>query len=129
MRFDCAGERSARRLAISSSPLFIGGTMRMLLAAALAALGVLSPAQAQDKTVSRKPLDPALAKMAEMIGGIWSNDNPKFRVEFHYDWAFNQTAVRGIGVIDKGGANETPVEAMFGWDADKKTVYYLDHHG
>jgi uncharacterized protein YndB with AHSA1/START domain len=90
---------------------------------------LLPPAQAEDKTTSRKPLDPALAKMAAMIGGVWSNDNPKFRVEFRYDWAFNQTAVRGQGTIDKGGANETPVEATFGWDPHKKTVYYLDQHG
>jgi uncharacterized protein YndB with AHSA1/START domain len=67
--------------------------------------------------------------MAEMVGGVWSNDNPKFLVEFRYDWVFNHTAVRGIGIIDKGGANETPVEATFGWDPDKKTVYYLDQHG
>ena len=67
--------------------------------------------------------------MADMIGGVWSNDNPKFRVGFRYDWAFNQTAVRGIGIIDKGGPNETPVESTFGWDPAKKTVYYLDQHG
>jgi uncharacterized protein YndB with AHSA1/START domain len=103
--------------------------MRILLFAALAALGLLSAERAEDRTVPQKPRDPALAKMAEMIGGVWSNDNPKFRVEFRYDWAFNQTAVRGIGIIDKGGPNETPVEATFGWDPDKNTVYYLDHHG
>ncbi len=103
--------------------------MRTVLLAALAMLGALSPARAEDKPVPRKPLDPALAKLAEMIGGVWSNDNPQFRVEFRYEWAFNQTAVRGIGVIGKGGANEAPVEATFGWDPDKKAVYYLDQHG
>jgi len=103
--------------------------MRILLLATLTMLGPLSTARAQDKSTPQKPLGPVLAKMAEMIGGVWSNDNPKFRVEFRYDWAFNQTAVRGIGVLDKGGANETPVEITFGWDPDKKTAYYLDHHG
>ena len=77
--------------------------MRILFIAALASLGRLPAAQGEDKTAAQKPLDPALARMAEMIGGVWSNDNPKFRVEFRYDWAFNQTAVRGIGVVDKGG--------------------------
>jgi uncharacterized protein YndB with AHSA1/START domain len=103
--------------------------MRKRFIAALATLGLISTAQGEDKAVPQKPLDPALTKMADMIGGVWSNDNPKFHVEFCYDWAFNQTAVRGIGVIDKGGAHETPVEATFGWDPDNKTVYYLDHHG
>jgi hypothetical protein len=99
------------------------------LLAALATLGLLSGARAEDKPAPQRPLDPALAKMAGMIGGVWSNDNPKFRIEFRYDWAFNQTAVCGIGTLDKGGPNETPVEATFGWDPDKKTVYYLDQHG
>ncbi len=103
--------------------------MRTCLLAAVAVLTPLSAARAEDRIPPRKPLDPALAKMAEMIGGVWSNDNPKFQVEFRYDWAYHQTAVRGIGVIDKGGANETPVEVTFGWDPDKKAVYYLDHHG
>jgi uncharacterized protein YndB with AHSA1/START domain len=103
--------------------------MRTALFAALAALGLLSAARAGDKTAPQKPLDPALVKMAKMIGGVWSNDSPKFRVEFRYEWVFNQTAVRGTGILDKGGANEVPVEATFGWDPDKKTVYYLDHHG
>jgi uncharacterized protein YndB with AHSA1/START domain len=103
--------------------------MRTVCFAAFATLGLLSAARAEDRTAPQKPIDPALLKMAEMIGGVWSNDNPKFRVEFRYEWAFNQTAVRGIGVIDKGGPNEAPVESTFGWDPDKKTVYYLDHHG
>jgi uncharacterized protein YndB with AHSA1/START domain len=103
--------------------------MRILFIASLASLALLSEAHGKDKTTPKKPLDPALTRMAGMIGGVWSNDNPKFRVEFRYDWAFNDTAVRGIGIIDQGGANETPVEATFGWDPDKKTVYYLDQHG
>src|SRR5262245_60593625 len=103
--------------------------MRVFLYSAASLLALIPVLAADDKPAERKPLDPALAKMAEMIGGVWSNDNPKFTVEFRYDWAFNQTAVRGIGLIDKGGPNETPVEATFGWDPDKKCVYYLDNHG
>ncbi|HMF10743.1 MAG TPA: SRPBCC domain-containing protein [Gemmataceae bacterium] len=103
--------------------------MRALLFSTVALLVALPSSGADDKRTERNPLEPALAKMAEMIGGVWSNDNPKFRVEFRYDWAFNRAAVRGLGIIDKGGPNETAVEATFGWDADKKTVYYLDCHG
>src|SRR5215471_15793024 len=103
--------------------------MRVFSISTLAVLAVLAALGADDKPADRKPLDPALAKLAEMIGGVWSNENPKFRVEFRYVWAFNQTAVRGIGIIDKGGPNETSVEATFGWDPDKKAVYYLDCHG
>jgi len=113
--------------------------MRIPLLAALAALALVSPAQlsparlstaqAKDEAAPPKRLDPVLAKMAEMIGGVWSNDNPKFLVEFRYDWVYNKAAVRSIGILNKGGANETPVEITFGWDPDKKTVYYLDQHG
>jgi hypothetical protein len=92
--------------------------------------GLLMPAlSADDKSATPKSLDPTLAKMATMIGGVWTNDNPQFRVEFRYDWAFNKSAVRGLGVIDKGGKQETPVEATFGFDPVKKSVYYLDLHG
>jgi len=103
--------------------------MRKFLVVAIPALALLSPARAAEQAVPRKPLDPALAKMAGMVGGVWSNDDPKFRVEFRYDWAFNQTAVRGIGITDKGGPNETVVESTFGWDPGKKTAYDLDQHG
>jgi uncharacterized protein YndB with AHSA1/START domain len=103
--------------------------MRIVVITTLLALSLLPGVQADDKPAPRKPLVPALAKMTQMIGGVWSNNDPKFRVEFRYDWAFNQTAVRSVGIIDKGGPNETPVEAMFGWDPDKKMVYYLDQHG
>src|SRR5271166_3373506 len=99
--------------------------MRILYLATLAALGLLASARAQEKPVQQKALDPALAKMAEMIGGVWSNDNPKFRVEFRYDWAFNKTVVRGVGVIDKGGAItegvvNAPLDAVWNAFATKK---------
>jgi uncharacterized protein YndB with AHSA1/START domain len=103
--------------------------MRFLLLTTLAAACLLPELRADDKIARKRELDDTLAKLSNLIGGVWSNDNPKFRVEFRYDWAFKQTAVRGIGTIDKGGPNETPVEATFGWDPDKKNVYYLDHHG
>jgi hypothetical protein len=31
--------------------------------------------------------------------------------------------------IDKGGKYDTMVEATFGWDPARKTVYYVDFHG
>lgn len=103
--------------------------MRIQLAALVIALGVLPAIQADDKSAPAKAPDPTLAKMAEMIGGVWTNDDPKFRVEFRYDWAFNKTAVRSLGTIDKGGPKETPVEATIGFDPAKKSAYYLDFHG
>jgi hypothetical protein len=103
--------------------------MRLGIPILVVSLALLPALNADDKPAERKPLDPTLAKMAEMIGGVWSNDNPQFRVEFRYDWAFNKSAVRGLGVIDKGGAKETAVEATFGFDPEKKSVYYLDLHG
>jgi uncharacterized protein YndB with AHSA1/START domain len=95
----------------------------------LAMCGLVPLSSAKDKTAPAAKIDPTLAKLSEMIGGTWTNDNPKFKVEFRYEWTFNKTAVRGLGVIDKGGPNETAVESTMGWDPVKKTVYYLDLHG
>jgi hypothetical protein len=106
--------------------------MRCLLAG-LAALGVilLPVARGGDgtKASTNAENDPTLVKMASMIGGIWTNDNPKFLVEFKYDWAFGKKAVRGTGVIAKGSPQETEVEALIGWDPIRKGCYYLDVHG
>jgi uncharacterized protein YndB with AHSA1/START domain len=99
------------------------------LLACLILCGPVLSASAEDKTAPTTKLDPTLAKLAEMIGGTWTNDNPKFKVEFRYEWALNKTALRGFGVIDKGGPKETAVESTMGWDPAKKTVYYLDLHG
>jgi hypothetical protein len=73
--------------------------------------------------------DQTLAKLSQLVGGTWTSDNPKFVVEFRYEWAFDHKAIRGLGVIDKGGLHETQAEAMLGWDPINKTVYYLDCHG
>jgi hypothetical protein len=81
------------------------------------------------KSADQGKLDPTLSKFASMIGGTWTNDNPKFLVEFKYDWAFHKRAIRGTGFIAKGSPNEIEVEAFFGWDPVRKSVYYLDIHG
>jgi uncharacterized protein YndB with AHSA1/START domain len=88
-------------------------------------------ARSDDKPPEAKKteLDPTLVKLSQLIGGVWTNDNPKFVIEFRYEWAFNKTAIRGRGTIDRGGPNETEIEATFGWDPGKKAVYYLDSHG
>jgi hypothetical protein len=101
--------------------------MRFTLSVVIA--GLMLPSLGADDKPAAKPLDPTLAMMATMIGGVWTNDNPDFRIEFRYDWAFNKSAVRGIGVTGKGSPQETPVEATFGFDPGKKTAYYLDFHG
>ena len=38
-------------------------------------------------------------------------------------------AIRGLGVIGKGGPNESPGEAILGRDPVTNTVYYVDCHG
>jgi uncharacterized protein YndB with AHSA1/START domain len=73
--------------------------------------------------------DKTLARLSQLIGGTWVNVDPKFVVEFRYEWAFGRTAIRGLGLIDKGGPHETQVEAILGFDPVKKTVFYLDCHG
>lgn len=84
---------------------------------------------ADDKAPATTDRDQALAKLEPFIGGVWGNDNPKFIIEFRYEWVFNKSAIRGLGVIDKGGPHETKVEATMGWDPAKKSIYYVDFHG
>ncbi len=74
-------------------------------------------------------VDATLSKLSQLVGGTWVNENPKFVVEFRYEWAFAKKAIRGLGVIDKGGPHESPGEAIMGPDPVNKTVYYLDCHG
>jgi hypothetical protein len=100
------------------------------LLAILAVILTLSVAPAGDKKPAVSPeRDAAMAKLGQFVGGTWSNENPKFLVEFKYQWALNKTVVRGTGTIDKGGSYETLVETNLGWDPEKKRVYYLDFHG
>lgn len=86
-----------------------------------------SLALSADKPVA--PLDKTLATLSNLIGGVWTNDDPKFKIEFRYDWVFGKSAIRGLGVIDKDGPNQTLAEATIGWDPANKSVYYLDFHG
>ena len=64
-----------------------------------------------------------------LVGGTWVNQDPKFVIEFRYEWAFGKKAIRGLGTIDKGGPHESPGEAILGRDPVTKTVYYVDCHG
>ena len=73
--------------------------------------------------------DKTMAKLSQLVGGTWTSEDPKFVVEFRYEWVFDHKAIRGLGVIDKAGPHETQAEAILGWDPINKTVYYLDCHG
>jgi hypothetical protein len=77
--------------------------------------------------------DPALEKLAAMVGGVWVNvpKDPKstFIAELRYEFAMNGRAVRCVGVLARGTAAETPMEALYGWDPVAKSVYYVDFHG
>ena len=97
----------------------------LVLAVALSA----APAGDKQKPAAQPERDEAFAKLAQFLGGTWTNDNPKFVIEFRYEWVLNKTAIRGIGTIDKGGPHEARIESTLGWDPVKKTVYYLDFHG
>jgi len=91
----------------------------------------VSSSAGEDPTAktSAADADKTLARLSQLIGGTWVSDDPKFVVEFRYDWAFGKKAIRGLGLIDKGGPRETPVEAILGWDPVSKGVFYLDCHG
>jgi uncharacterized protein YndB with AHSA1/START domain len=73
--------------------------------------------------------DKTMAKLSQLVGGTWVNTDPKFVFELRYEWAFGKKAIRGLGVIDKGGPHEMLIEAILGPDPVNKTVYYLDCHG
>jgi uncharacterized protein YndB with AHSA1/START domain len=98
------------------------------LTGCLIASGLVVSAMAGDKS-DTPDRDKTLAKLSQLVGGIWTSEDPKFVVEFRYEWAFDQKAIRGLGVIDKGGPHETQAEAILGWDPINKSVYYLDCHG
>lgn len=90
-----------------------------------------SSARAVDSPVSagKKPLDPVMAKLAPLVGGIWINDDPKFVVENRFTWGFDNTVIRGRNILAKGTATEKHGDAYLGWDPAAKNVYYVDCHG
>ena len=70
-----------------------------------------------------------MARLAQLVGGLWVNTDPKFVVENRFEWALGNKVIRGLSVTDKGGPHETAIEAILGQDPVNKTVYYLDCHG
>jgi uncharacterized protein YndB with AHSA1/START domain len=96
------------------------------MTAALLVAGAAAPASPDDSAAATNPV---LARLANLVGGVWVNDNPKFPIEFRYRWIFGGRAIRSQGTIGKGLPNEARVEATLGYDPATKTVYYLDFHG
>ncbi len=104
----------------------------MLLTWCLAVCGVAIPVLAKDEPAVKTTASDAeatLAKLAQLVGGTWVNDDPKFVVEFRYEWAFDNKVIRGLGAIGKGGPHEQKGEALLGLDPLNKTVFYVDCHG
>jgi uncharacterized protein YndB with AHSA1/START domain len=81
------------------------------------------------KDAGKKALDPVLVKLGQLVGGVWVSGNPKFVVENRFSWAFNNTVIRGHGIIGKGSAGEARGDSYMGWDSAAKKVYYVDVHG
>ncbi len=71
----------------------------------------------------------AFAKLADLVGGVWVNHDPKFKVENQFAWAFNNKVIRGHAILGKGSPREKQGEAYIGWDPAAKNVYYVDCHG
>jgi uncharacterized protein YndB with AHSA1/START domain len=105
------------KLTLLASCLFVCGAARLMAATEPADKSTASDAE---KT---------LGKLSQLVGGSWVNTNPKFVVEFSYDWAFDKKVIRGLGAIDKGGPHEQKGEALIGLDPVNKSVFYLDCHG
>jgi uncharacterized protein YndB with AHSA1/START domain len=108
----------------------------LFLTAVLVACGRRSPASSGENAAApprpesgMAEADKALAKLSQLVGGTWVGGDDRFVIEHRYEWAFDKTAIRGLGVIGKGGPREQYVEAILGLDAVKKAVYYVDIHG
>jgi uncharacterized protein YndB with AHSA1/START domain len=94
--------------------------------------GPIASSRAADEPVAKtgtEDPDKTMAKLSQLVGGTWINQDPRFVVELHYEWAFGKKAIRGLGVTGKGSPRETPIEAILGPDPVNKTVYYIDCHG
>ncbi|HLJ56014.1 MAG TPA: hypothetical protein VKT77_13325 [Chthonomonadaceae bacterium] len=101
------------------------------LALMLAASRLPASTPAQDPpavAIAVKPIDPALETLGRMVGGTWRTTGA-FVAEFKYEWRVPGKAIRAVGVIAKGTKDEIAAEALYGWDAEAKRVYYLDFHG
>ena len=105
---------------------------RAFLTGCLLACGLTAPSLTADDAAAKTAASDAektLSKLSQLVGGTWVNEDPKFVVEFGYDWAFDKKVIRGIGAIGKGGPHEQKGEALLGLDPVNKTVFYLDCHG
>ena len=101
---------------------------RITLMGCLIASSLVVSASGRDRADAPER-DKTMAKLSQLVGGTWINKDPKFVIEFSYEWAFDHKAIRGLGVIDKAGQHETQAEVILGWDPVNSTVYYLDCHG
>jgi uncharacterized protein YndB with AHSA1/START domain len=107
------------------------------LVAMVVVCGAVLPARAGDDAAdpSQKTqagmaeAEKTFAKLARLVGGTWVGEDKRFPVETRYEWAFNQTVIRGRGLIGRGSPHEQQIEALLGVDPVKKAVYYVDFHG
>jgi uncharacterized protein YndB with AHSA1/START domain len=97
----------------------------------LVCFALCSTAGADDTPNSKdkKPLDPVMAKLAPLVGGVWTNANPNFVVENRFTWAFDGKVIQGKATLGKGSPAEQHGDAYLGWDPVAKSVYYVDIHG
>lgn len=103
-----------------------------MLACFLAICGLSSQTRSADEPATKPRLgdvEKTMAKLTQLVGGVWTNSNPKFVAENRFNWAFDKKVIRGVGLIDKGGPHETQIESYLGPDPENNTVYYLDCHG
>src|SRR5262249_15116167 len=104
----------------------------LCLGATVTARACSAPEKTETPVTPEPARDPAMEKLAAMVGGVWVNvpapGNP-FVIELRYEMALGGRAVRGLGVMGKGRPDAIETESMCGWDPVKKCVYYLDFHG
>lgn len=98
--------------------------MRRILVLLILVLVAGAQAQERDLTV--------LKKLYALIGGKWrgqvkSPEGPLL-VEFTYRKHPDGEGVVGEGQIGKGSKHPIYVRTQFGWDQEKKAIYYFDSH-
>jgi hypothetical protein len=65
-----------------------------------------------------------------MVGGKWEGVAGKnTRIEFTFHFEDDGNKFVAVGQIGAGSAHPISVHSSYGWDAEKKQVYYLDQHG
>ena len=74
--------------------------------------------------------EPAFQLSKQLVGGEWKGEVVKnVPLQIRFTLEENGQKLVGKGTIGAGTKHPTTIYTSFGWDAETKTLYYLDQHG